>query len=88
MILYIMTSWKGGRREKKNNGREEEGKDGRGRQKDGERNGRREGRQEKKMKERFILNLKNYCETAAEGNSKKKKNTAIKILKKTNEKWL
>lgn len=25
------------------------------------------------MKERFILNLKNYCETAAEGNSKKKK---------------
>lgn len=25
----------------------------------------------KKMKERFILNLKNYCETAAEGNSKK-----------------
>lgn len=33
------------------------------------------------MKERFILNLKNYCETAAEGNSKKKY-TAIKILKK------
>lgn len=41
----------------------------------------------KKMKERFILNLKNYCETAAEGNSKKN----IQQLKysktpKTNEK--
>lgn len=58
------------------------------RQKDGERNGRRrEGRQEER-KEHFVLNLKNYCETAAEGNSKKKKKntvkeyTAIKIFQK------
>lgn len=35
-----------------------------------------EGGQEKR-KEHFILNLKNYCETAAEGNSKK--NTVKKI---------
>lgn len=84
-----MCSWKEGRREKKKNGREEEGKDGRGRQKDGERNG-REGRQEKKkIKERFILNLKNYCETAAEGNSKKNiQQLKYSKTQKTNEKWL
>lgn len=85
MTFHEMCSWKEGRREK--NGREEEGKDGRGRE------GWRkewEGRKaRKKMKECFILNLKNYCETAAEGNSKKNiQQLKYSKTQKTNEKWL
>lgn len=49
----------------------------------------KEGRKaRKKMKERFILNLKNYCETAAEGNSKKKKKIQqLKYSKNQKNKW-
>lgn len=49
--------------------------------------GGKEGKKKKKIKERFILNLKNYCETAAEGNSKKNiQQLKYSKTQKTNEK--